>query len=147
MPCIKALTSLLLGVCNLCKNAGARLLTGKKKRDHITPILASLHWLPVRFRIDFKMLLSVFKAKHGLAPPYLCEFINPYVPHRSLRSANQHLLIERSASLRTRGDRAFAVAGPIMWNSLPFNIRSAQSLGAFKSLLKTHFFSLAFNTV
>ena len=37
----------------LVQNAAAHLLTGHKKRDHITPILASRHWLPVRFRIDF----------------------------------------------------------------------------------------------
>jgi len=45
----------------LMQNAAARLLTGTKKREHITPVLASLHWLPVRFRIDFKILMFVFK--------------------------------------------------------------------------------------
>ena len=129
----------------LVQNAAARLLSGKKKRDHITPILASLHWLPVCYRIDFKMLLFVFKAKHGLAPHYLCELIEPYVPPRPLRSANQLLLTDPGAKLRTRGHQAFAVAGPNMWNSLPFHIRAAQSLGVFKTLLKTHFFSMAFN--
>ena len=87
----------------LVQNAAARLLTGKKKRDHITPILASLHWLPVRYRIDFKMLLFVFKAQHGLAPPYLCELIEPYVPPRPLRSANLLLLTDPGDKLRTRG--------------------------------------------
>ena len=129
----------------LVQNAAARLLTGKKKRDHITPVLAALHWLPVSFRIDFKLLLFVFKAQNGLAPPYLCELIEPYVPPRPLRSADQLLLVDPGATCRTRGDRAFAVAGPQLWNALPLHIRSAQSLGIFKSLLKTHFFSLAFN--
>lgn len=53
----------------LVQNAAARLLTGTRKREHITPVLASLHWLPVSFRINFKILLMVFKCLNGLAPP------------------------------------------------------------------------------
>ena len=55
----------------LVQNAAARLLSGTKKREHITPVLASLHWLPVKFRIDFKVLLFVFKTCHSLSPSYL----------------------------------------------------------------------------
>ncbi len=44
----------------IVQNAAARLLTGSQKRDHITPILSFLHWLPVRYRIDFKILLFIF---------------------------------------------------------------------------------------
>ncbi len=54
----------------MVQNAAARLLTGVRKREHITPVLISLHWLPVRFRIDFKVLLLVFKCLNGLAPEY-----------------------------------------------------------------------------
>ena len=51
----------------LIQNAAARFLTCTKRHDHITPILAALHWSPVSFRIDFKILLLVFKAlnAHG----------------------------------------------------------------------------------
>uniref|UniRef100_A0AAQ6IB00 Reverse transcriptase domain-containing protein n=1 Tax=Anabas testudineus TaxID=64144 RepID=A0AAQ6IB00_ANATE len=52
----------------IVQNSAARLLTRKRKYDHITPVLASLHWLPVCFRIDFKILLITFKALHGLSP-------------------------------------------------------------------------------
>ena len=128
----------------LVQNAAARLLTGHKKRDHITPILASLHWLPVRFRIDFKLLLFVFKALNGLAPAYIAELIQRYTPARALRSADLMLLVVPKTRLKTRGHRAFAAAGPRLWNALPLPVRSAQTLGAFKSSLKTHFFSLAF---
>ena len=128
----------------LVQNAAARLLTGHKRRDHITPILASLHWLPVRFRIDFKLLLFVFKALNGLAPAYIADLIQRYTPARALRSADQMLLVVPKTRLKTRGHRAFAAAGPRLWNTLPLPVRSAQTLGAFKSSLKTHFFSLAF---
>uniref|UniRef100_A0A8C5CK28 Reverse transcriptase domain-containing protein n=1 Tax=Gadus morhua TaxID=8049 RepID=A0A8C5CK28_GADMO len=55
----------------LVHNAAARLLTRTRKFDHITPILASLHWLPITFRSDFKVLLLTYKALHGLSPSYL----------------------------------------------------------------------------
>ncbi len=129
----------------LVQNAAARLLTGTRKTEHITPILASLHWLPVHFRVHFKILLFVFKSLNGLAPPYLSELLHPYAPARCLRSADQ-LLLEVPRSKRTlRGDRAFSVAAPKMWNDLPLHIRQASSLSVFKTNLKTHFYSLAFS--
>lgn len=130
----------------LIQNAAARLLTGTRKRDHISPVLASLHWLPVPYRIHFKLLLTVYKCLNGLAPPYLTELIHPYVPHRSLRSADQQLLFVPRSSLVLRADRAFSVAAPKLWNSLPLHIRLETSLPAFKSGLKTHLFTLAFMT-
>ncbi|XP_061086404.1 uncharacterized protein LOC133121220 [Conger conger] len=87
----------------LVQNAAARLLTGKKKREHITPALTSLHWLPVRYRINLKILLFVFKAMNGLAPTYLSELLNMYTPARSLRSCNQQLLDGRQRADRTVG--------------------------------------------
>ena len=129
----------------LVQNAAARLLTGTKKRDHITPVLASLHWLPVNFRIDFKVLLFVFKSLNGLAPDYLCELVKLYAPPRALRSADLLLLEDHRTKKATRGARSFSAAAPRLWKSLPLHIRSAPSLAIFKSLLKTHFFSLAFN--
>ncbi len=112
----------------LVQNAAARLLTGTKKYEHITPVLASLHWLPVRFRIEFKILLIVFKILHGLAPAYLSEHLHVHTPVRALRSSNQVLLDVPRARLKNKGDRAFSVVAPNLWNSLPVQIRTAQSV-------------------
>ena len=70
-------------------NAAAKVITCKQKLDHVTPLLIELHWLPVRQRIIFKILLYTFKALHGAAPTYLTELIRTYVPKRALRSADQ----------------------------------------------------------
>ncbi len=113
---------------------------------HISPILASLHWLPVHFRIQFRILLFVFKSLNGLAPPYISELLHPYMPTRSLRSADQRFLNVPKTKRKLRGDRAFAVAAPKLWNDLPLPIRQASSLSLFKSSLKTYLFSLAFDT-
>lgn len=131
----------------LVQNAAARLLTGSRKREHITPILASLHWLPVHFRIDFKTLLFVYKCLNGLAPPYLTDLLHPYTPTRCLRSADQLLLEVPRSARKQRGERAFSVAAPKLWNSLPLHIRQAPSISTFKSHLKTHLYRLAFNVV
>ncbi|RCU38734.1 hypothetical protein DVA76_17340, partial [Acinetobacter baumannii] len=69
-----------LKTLQLIQNAAARVLTGTSKREHISPILASLHWLPVKSRIEFKILLLTCKALNGKAPSYLKELIVPYYP-------------------------------------------------------------------
>ncbi len=94
----------------IVQNAAARLLTGVRKREHITPVLISLHWLPIHYRIDFKVLLLVFKALDGLTPVYLSDLLSAHNPGRSLRSSNQRLLNVPQAKLKSRSDRAFAVA-------------------------------------
>uniref|UniRef100_A0A3Q3C7D3 Reverse transcriptase domain-containing protein n=1 Tax=Haplochromis burtoni TaxID=8153 RepID=A0A3Q3C7D3_HAPBU len=128
----------------LVQNAAARLLTGTRRYEHITPVLYSLHWLPVHFRIHFKLLLFVFKCLSNAAPVYLSEL--PYIPSRSLRSADQLLLSVPRTNRKLRGDRAFAVAAPKLWNELPLHVRQAPSLSVFKSRLKTYLFTLAFST-
>lgn len=129
------------------QNAAARLLTGTKKREHITPVLSSLHWLPVSFRINFKILMFVFKSLHGLAPRYMTELIRHYAPSRALRSADHLLLVVPRVKLKSRGERAFSVAGPKLWNRLPLYIRQSQTITIFKSNLKTYYYSLAFDAV
>ena len=121
------------------QNTAARIVTFTKVRAHITPVLQQLHWLPVCKRIDFKTLMIVFKAKNGSGPSYLREIIQPYVPTRNLRSSSQDLLIIPSCSSSFHS-RAFGIRGPLLWNSLPLNIRSCTNFNAFKSKLKTHLF-------
>ncbi len=104
------------------QNAAARLLTSTKKRDHITPVLRSLHWLPVRYRVNFKILLLVFKSLNGLAPAYLSDLLTEHRPLLSLRSSNQRLLSIPKSRLKCRGDCAFSVAAPSLWNALPLCI-------------------------
>ncbi len=127
------------------QNDAARLLTGRRRFDHATPILIFLNWLPVKYRIIFKVLTFVFKSLHNLAPSYITEVCLNYNPTRALRSCSSGLLIVPRTRLQHRGDRAFAVAGPNLWNNLPDSIRTVSSLSYFKHLLKEHLFSVVFN--
>ncbi len=134
----------VLDKLQMVQNASARLLTGTRKLDHITPVLKALHWLPISFRINYKIVLFVFKSLHGLAPSYIADLIKEQRTTRSLRSQSQKLLVPRS-KLKSRGDRAFAVAAPKLWNSLPLYIRDVPTLGQIKSHLKTYLFMIAFD--
>ena len=108
----------------------------KSRYCRITPLLYELHWLPVRQRIIFKILLFVLKAIHGFAPTYLRELVS------IKRSGNYGLLLATPTyrSRVTLGDRSFQVAAPALWNLLPSEIRSFTDLGIFKCHLKTHLF-------
>ena len=91
----------------MVQNSAAMLNTGTRRRDHITPVLFSLHWLPFRQRIEFKLLLLVFRAAHHLCPVYLSSLVIPYTSTRTLRSADQHLLTIPRYHLERYGRRAF----------------------------------------
>ncbi len=91
----------------LVQNAAAKFLKNGRKFDHVTPILRALHWLPVHFRIEFKILLFVFKCLNNLAPNYLSDLLCPYNPSRSLRSSYLNLLTIPCSRLKRRGTEPF----------------------------------------
>ena len=124
------------------QNSIARAITKSSKYDHIKPLLKNLHWLPVEQRIMFKTGLLVYKTLQSGQPQYLNSMLN-YPKHRySTRFSDTLLEVPRTNT--ELGKRAFSVAGPKMWNSLPGFVRSADSLSTFKSKLKTHLFMLAY---
>lgn len=127
------------------QNSAARLITRTRKHDHITPILQKLHWLPVKQRIIFKLLLLTYKALHGLAPGYITDMLQPYKPTRELRSSTRLLLKIPPARLSRYGERAFQHASPKLWNSLPEDIRRCETVASFKTNIKTYLFNQAYN--
>ena len=127
-------------------NTAARLVTHLRKLESITPVLFKLHWLPVKQRIEFKMLLLVFKSLNGLAPRYLREKL-VYKKSNGLRSSDKKLLIIPKSNLKCYGDRSFSFAGPKLWNSLPCDLRTCDSLEFFKRKLKTLLFKEAFSKI
>ncbi len=112
--------------------------------SNISPVLISLHWLPVKYRIHFKSLLFVYKGLHGLAPSYISDLLFYCNASRELRSNSSLQLTVPRTRLKLKGDRAFSVAAPQLWNNLPSYIRSAPTYADFKSLLKTYLFTVAY---
>jgi hypothetical protein len=107
--------------------------TAIKKRQHITPVLANLHWLPVEKRIVFKFALLTFKALQLQEPEYIRTLISLHAPSGALRSADQHLLMVPTYKTSKYGGVAFATAAPRIWNALPINVSTCSSLQTFKS--------------
>lgn len=112
----------------------------KKRCDHVTALLIQLHWLPVQYRIRFKVLPLVYKALYADGPVYIKQLLSEHTLSRSLRSCNKNCLDIPRTRLKTYGDRAFSVIGPILWNELPANIKNSESITIFKISLKTHLF-------
>ena len=125
------------------QNMAARIITNKKKYDHITPVLEMLHWLPVEKRIEYKIACMVFKCLTGSAPSYLDSLIKLYKPSRSLRSSNS-LMLHTPFSRTKFFDRSFTNAAPRIWNSLSYKTRSSGTYESFKAKLKTELFKVAF---
>ncbi len=134
---LKNCDSLFLGLplssiafLQIVQNAAASLLTRAKKTGHVTPILASLPWLPVHIRIQLKMLLFVF---NGQAPSYLTDHLTPLSSSRSLISSDRAFFSAVPHShLKTKCDRAFSVVPSII---------------TFKMMLKTYLYSQAFELI
>jgi len=120
------------------QNAAARLITGARRRDDITPVLCQLHWLPVRRRVEFKLACLVRQALCGQMPIYLVDYIHLVSEsnRRSLRSSSDNMC----AVPRTHngfGDKTFGAVGPRIWNSLPRGLRTLDiNYKHYKTLLK-----------
>ena len=126
-------------------NAAARLISNTKKYDRgLTGLLHDqLHWLDMSDRIKFRVAVFVFNSLHDTAPRYLSEMcsFNTGSGYNLRRDRSDVLVVPRTR-LKTFGDRAFAVAGPIVWNSLPASLRNFDlSAAVFKKSLKTFLFS------
>ena len=131
----------LLSRLQRVQNAAARLTVKLPKLSHITPVLKDLHWLPIKRRIQYKILLIVFKALNNLAPIYITDLLERRPESsRSSRLNNQNLLVVPRSHSVIYGDRNFCNIAPKLWNNLPGDLRQCNSLCSFKSLLKTHLF-------
>ena len=128
------------------QNIAARIVTRCHRRDHITPYLQSLHWLPVECRIIFKILLLAYKCMNNLAPNYLSELITPYSQDRyPTKGKFQHRYNNAPIfKKKSYGERSFTFAAPTEWNKLPLEVKQASSVDSFKKKLKTHLYKKLF---
>ena len=124
------------------QNTAAPLIKDAKKNDHIMPILEELHWLPIRYRIQFKILLLVHKCLRGLAPQYLIKLIKLRFPPSTRRSSNRLILEKPIINMVFYGQRAFSYAAPELWNTLPEHIKNSKSVNDLKKI-KNLFFSIS----
>ena len=102
------------------------------KFENVTPLLHELHWLPIRQRIVFKILLFVFKFFQNSLPIYLMDSLQV--------SERGEVMLKVPRTSTPYGDRAFSSCAPKLWNALPLYIRSSNSINYFRKQLKHHLF-------
>ena len=124
-------------------NRLARAVTKSPPLSRSVPLLRSLHWLLVKYRVHFKICLLTYKALHEEQPVYLRSLIAISLPSRSLRS-NRGITLSISRIKTNTGARAFSSCAPSLWNNLLLSVRSATSVATFRRRLKTYLFDLAF---
>ena len=143
--------SILFGITdkNICRlqrvqNSLARVVCVAPYRSPTTALRRSLHWLPIKQRIDYKVATLTFKVRLHHQPVYPSELIIDYTPSRILRSAGKDLLVEPSTKTKI-ASRAYRSAAPHVWNGLPSAARSAASFEAFRCRVRTFLFAVAYN--
>ena len=119
------------------QNQLAHLVTKSPPFTRSLPLLRSLHWLPVTFRILFQINLLTYKTLREKQPVYLHSMLATSLPPRSLRSNNDYSLSVPMIKTNT-GAKAFHYCAPSLWSILPLSVHSASSVATFKKYLKTH---------
>ena len=124
------------------QNMCAKLVLQRKKFDSSRQALFDLHWLPIKSRIEYKILTFVYNCSIGHAPKYLSELLTKQVPNTRLRSAktSENCYVIPFNKRKTFSDRSFGTIGPKLWNPLPLELKQSKNIDVFKRNLKTHFF-------
>jgi len=125
------------------QNSLARVVSCTRRAEHISPVLMQLHWLPVRQLIKYKVAALTYKIRMTGQPGYLQTAVRDYTPIRELRSSDMNLLVQTWTRTTTAG-RAFNHAAPTTWNALPYDLRTANTFGHFRTMLRTYLHRLAF---
>jgi len=125
------------------QNAAARLITGTRRCERITPVLQKLRWLPVRRRVEFKLACLIHQSLAGQTPSYLASDIQLTADtgRPQLRSASERICVVPHTH-NSFGDRRFSAAIPRVWNALPSHLRRDMNYRHFKHAPKGHMFRL-----
>ena len=123
------------------QNTPARITLRAPRVEHTSPLLHSLHWLPVQQRIKHKVCSICYATLTSTCPKYMSELVNVYIPSRCLHSLSDSCTLTIPyVKTKICEQRSFANQGPATWNDLPFDLRHNDSLSTLKSALKTHLF-------
>ena len=146
----RGLSALDLRKLQCVQNSLARIVANTTKYSHITPVRKALHWLPIKYRSIFKTAMLVYKFLHSGNPKYFEPFLIPrHSAYNTRRSQSDGIFLEvpHFGSIfksRKHFGLSFAYDAPMIWNDLPDEVRSANSLASFRSKLKSYLFGKAY---
>ena len=148
-----SLTDFELRRLQLVQNSLCRVVTRSSKYSDITPQFKKLHWLPIKYRIQFKIGLITYKILKQGKPVYLRELIHPYTSSRNTRRSTPKLKFLHTPTFDRKVHKSvkhfsnsFNHYALILWNFLPLQIRNSPSVPSFRKHLKTHLFNSSFPT-
>ena len=132
----------------ITQNRFVKMILHKDKYSSSTDARYTLHCLPIKDRILYKILCLAFKCVHGLGPSYLDEMFVQNVPQRRhrLNSTNEITYIVPGNKNKTFRDRTFSFRGPYEWNNLPNELNCIENYATFKKYLKTYLFKSAYES-
>ena len=127
----------------------AKFVCDKDKCSSASECMAYLHWLPVRQRIDHKVLTKVYCCLNNEAPEYLKDLLTPLPGGREgLRSAALYKrLLVPFVKCKTFAERSYSIRGPKLWNAMPNYIKQASNTDIFKKKLKTYLYRKSYNLI
>ena len=131
----------------LVQNAAARVVTKTGKYEHISEKCKDLNWLPVAYRVKYKLNVLTWKALHDQAPEYISDLIHERDHGIDLRMGNSLVLDIPKTNLKSMGDKAFSVVAPKAWNLLPKELRTNGKLQSFKAGLKSLYIREAYSSL
>ena len=120
------------------------MVTNAPRLSRSVPFLKRLHWLPVKFRIYFKICAITFRTLKENQPAYLADLLARPKCSKYLRSTNLNRFVVPRIKTKT-GSIIFSISGPALWNALPVQIRNVKNFLTFRKLLKSHLFDLTFH--
>ena len=122
------------------QNHAARLVLRKSMHASLTALLRTLHWLPVKDRIQYKFACLCFQCIYqNSMPPYISDLLHPYCPSRTLRSLDTSLLAVSRFSLETFGKRSFSVLDPLYGTHYHYPLEKHNVLQLLKQNLRLIF--------
>ena len=126
-----------------------KLVLNRSKYDSCTECFTQLHWLPIRSRVQLKILTMVHNCLNLRPPDYLSNLLtyrSEIRPSGGFRSElNYRILQVPRMKPKTFAARSFRVAGLTLWNNTPDELRCINDPNVFKKSIKTFLFRKAFN--
>ena len=131
---------LLLNQLQSIQNRACRVILGLKAKEPTKIHMNNLHWLKIKERIEFKILLLAYKSLTGKSPFYLTNLIKYNCISGSRTPSLSPHPVRTSA-----GARAFKHCAPVLWNKLPINMKCCHDISQFKKQLKNLLFDKSFS--
>ena len=131
---------LLLNQLQSIQNRACRVILGLQAKEPTSIHMKNLHWLKIKERIEFKILLLTYKSLTGKSPSYLINLIN-----YNCISGSRTPSLSPHPVTTSAGARAFQHCAPVLWNKLPINIKCGNDISQFKKQLKTLLFDESYS--